>query len=215
MFTDNDELAGLLASMVNADLLVILSTVKGVIDGGSEPTGQQVIETWDDAKHQIEDIVSAGTSRFGRGGMHSKLSVARKIAALGTEVIIADGRAEDILLNITGGETTGTRFPASSGSSPAKRWLASADDHASGAVRINHGAEQALLDQGRLTSLLPVGIDSLEGRFKRGDVIRIINSAGLVLGCGRAQYDYDEARELLGQQGHKPLIHYDYLYLNE
>jgi glutamate 5-kinase len=71
------------------------------------------------------------------------------------------------------------------------------------------------LNQGQLASLLPVGIESLEGHFKRGDVIRIINSTGVVLGCGRAQYDYDEAREFIGQQGHKPLIHYDYLYLNE
>ena len=84
---------------------------------------QQVIETWDDAKHQIEDIVSTGTSRFGRGGMHSKLTVARKTAALGTEVFIADGRADEVLRNIAGGRPTGTRFPASSGSSPAKRWL--------------------------------------------------------------------------------------------
>jgi glutamate 5-kinase len=116
MFTDNDELAGLLASMVNADLLAILSTVKGVIDQGTEAAGQQVIETWDDEKHQIEDIVSSGASRFGRGGMHSKLSVARKTAALGTRVVIANGRAEDILQHIVTGQAAGTCFPASGGS---------------------------------------------------------------------------------------------------
>ena len=71
------------------------------------------------------------------------------------------------------------------------------------------------IDQNRLASLLPVGIESLEGDFKRGDVVRIINPSGNVLGCGRAQYDSDEASKIIGQQGHKPLIHYDYLYLNE
>jgi glutamate 5-kinase len=215
MFTDNDELAGLLAGMVSADLLCILSTVQGVFGGDNGAGSHRVIECWDDEQHKTDEVVGAGTSRLGRGGMHSKLAVARKTAALGTEVVIADGRTDDVLLLITGKQAVGTRFPASSGSSPAKRWLASADDHAAGVVRINRGAEQALLDRNRLTSLLPVGVESLEGRFKRGDVIRIINPSGNVLGCGRAQYDYEDARKIVGQQGHKPLIHYDYLYLNE
>jgi len=209
MFTDNDELAGLLASMVNADLLVMLSTVPGVY------SGDEVIATWDEASHRTDDIVRSGTSMLGRGGMHSKIEVARKAAALGSEVVIADGRSGGVLLKVAGGEGAGTRFPAGSGSSPAKRWLSSADDHAVASVRINEGAEQALRDKARLTSLLPVGIESLEGDFKRGDVIRIISSTGSVLGCGRAQYDCEEAKAVLGLKGQKPLVHYDYLYLNE
>ena len=159
-------------------------------------------------------LVSAGTSALGRGGMHSKLAVARKTAALGTEVVIADGRATDVLLQISNQEEIGTRFPAGDDSSPTKRWLASADDYAVGAVRVNEGAKQALLDQNRLTSLLLVGADALEGSFKRGDVIKIICPAGIVLGCGRAQYDREDAQKLLGEKDHKPLIHYDYLYLS-
>jgi glutamate 5-kinase len=215
MFTDNDELAGLLAGMVNADLLCILSTVSGVYDRGENGGESRVIECWDDATHVIDDIVSSGTSRLGRGGMHSKLSVARKTAALGTEVVIADGRVNKVLVNTAAGRTTGTRFPAASGASPAKRWLANADDHAAGAVHVNAGAEAALLDRNRLASLLPVGIESLEGTFKRGDVIRIVGTSGAVLGCGRARYDADEAQGMIGEKGHKPLIHYDYLYINE
>jgi len=208
MFTDNDELAGLLAGMVKAELLCMLSTVRGVFGADDEVIGQ-----WDDSRHRIDDIVSAGTSSLGRGGMHSKLAVARKTAALGTQVIIADGRAKDVLLGITDGQDIGTRFAASGESSPAKRWLASADDHAVGAVRVNEGAEQALMDRNRLASLLLVGVDALEGNFKRGDVIRIINNSGTVLGCGRADYDYEDAQGLLGEKDRKPLIHYDYLYI--
>jgi glutamate 5-kinase len=213
MFTDNDELAGLLAGMVNADLLCLLSTVAGVFDGDPDHPATQCIPVWDDDTHQIEDIVLRGTSALGRGGMHSKISIARKAAKLGTEVVIADGADPQILQNIINQARAGTRFPALGEASPAKRWLASADDHASGSVTINSGAETALLDSSRLTSLLPVGIEAVHGPFNRGDVIQIRNPAGEVLGCGRARYDHEEAEKKMGQRGQKPLIHYDYLYL--
>jgi glutamate 5-kinase len=213
MFTDNDELAGLLAGMVNADLLCLLSTVPGVFDGDPEHPESSCIANWDDEKHQIEDIVLRGTSALGRGGMHSKLSIARKTARLGTEVVIADGSDPDILVKVTGSEQAGTRFPAVGEASPAKRWLASADDHAAGYVTVNEGAESALLDSSHLASLLPVGIEAVEGSFNQGDVIQIRNRAGDVLGCGRARCDHEEANRLKGQRGQKALIHYDYLYL--
>jgi glutamate 5-kinase len=213
MFTDNDELAGLLAGMVNADLLCLLSTVPGVFDGDPDDPATECIGTWDDEKHQIEDIVLRGTSALGRGGMHNKLAIARKTAKLGTEVVIADGSDPDILVRVTGAQHAGTHFPVIGEASPAKRWLASADDHAAGFVTVNDGAEAALLDSSRLTSLLPVGIDEVEGPFNRGDVIQIRNHAGEVLGCGRARYGHEQANQLKGQRGQKALIHYDYLYL--
>jgi len=213
MFTDNDELAGLMAGMVNAELLCLLSTVPGVLDHSPNQAVPHCISRWDDSAYRLEDIVQRGTSDLGRGGMHSKINVARKAANLGTEVVIADGTAQDILLTITGGGDAGTRFPAHRGASSAKRWLASAQMESSGSVTVNAGAEAALLDRNRLTSLLPVGVDRVEGPFKRGDVIQIRNSEDRVLGCGRARYDHHEAEKLMGQRGQKPLIHYDYLYL--
>ncbi len=211
MFTDNDELAGLLAGMVNADCLCLLSAVPGVLDQQND----QVIAVWDDALHEADALVRTGTSRHGRGGMHSKIAVARKVAGLGTEAIIADGGQPDILAAIAAGGAPGTRFPARRTSSPAKRWLASMDDHALGAVTVNAGAEQALRDRNRLASLLPVGLVKVEGDFRPGDVIQVRNEAGEVLGCGRSQYDADEARAAIGQRERKPIIHYDYLYLGE
>lgn len=213
MFTDNDELAGLLAGMVNADLLVLLSTVPGVFDGDPDDPATQCIETWDEAVHQVEDIVQRGTSALGRGGMHSKLAIALKTAKLGTEVVIADGSDPDVLVKVVSAQSTGTRFPAQGEASSAKRWLASADSHATGWVTVNAGAEAALLDRSHLASLLPVGIEAVEGRFSSGDVIQIRNAAGKVLGCGRARYDHGEVRQLMGKRGQKPLVHYDYLYL--
>jgi glutamate 5-kinase len=213
MFTDNDELAGLLAGMVKADLLCLLSTVPGVYDGNPDDPGTGLIETWDDDRHQVEGVVQAGASALGRGGMHSKLGVARRTAQLGTTVVIADGRAPDILLHVAAGRTAGTRFPARGGASPAKRWLATADSHAAGSVTVNDGAAAALLDRSRLASLLPVGIEAVDGQFSQGDVIRIRHRDGRVLGCGRAAYGHEEAARALGRRGQKALIHYDYLYL--
>lgn len=215
MFTDNDELAGLLAGMVNADLLCLLSTVPGVFDGDPGNPATTCIPCWDAEKHQLEDIVDRGTSALGRGGMHSKLAIATKTAKLGTEVVIADGRDPDILVKVTGKGNAGTRFPVIGDASPAKRWLASADGHAAGHVTVNEGAEAALLDRNRLASLLPIGIEAVEGPFNDGDVIQIRNLAGKVLGCGRARYGHEEADRLKGQRGQKALIHYDYLYTEQ
>jgi glutamate 5-kinase len=209
MFTDNDELAGLLAAMVDAERLALLSTVPGVID----PESDEPIERWDDERHTIDTVVRSGTSRLGRGGMHSKLAVARKTAGLGVTVLIADGRAPGVLSRAASDQPLGTCFRASQRATPARRWLAGMEGHALGSVTVNTGARDALLDRHRLTSLLPVGIERVEGDFHRGDVIEVRDGEGKLLGCGRASADAKEAREAMGQRGEKPLIHYDYLYL--
>ena len=209
MLTDNDELAGLLAAMVGAERLALLSTVPGVID----PEDGQPIEHWDDDRHTIDAVVRSGTSRLGRGGMHSKLAVARKTAGLGVMVLIADGRAPGVLTQAASDQPVGTRFDASQRATPARRWLAGMEGHTLGSVTVNAGARDALLDRRRLTSLLPVGIERIEGDFHRGDVIDVRDSDGKLLGCGRASTDAEAAREAMGQRGEKPLIHYDYLYL--
>lgn len=213
MFTDNDELAGLLAGMVNAKLLCLLSSVPGVYDGDPDDPGTQCIERWDDAQYTIENIVSPVTSGLGRGGMHNKLAIARKVSRLGTEVVIADGRDPDIISKIVSTEPVGTTFPVTRGTSPAKRWLATADAHANGSVTINAGAEAVLADANQLASLLPVGVVSVSGQFDQGDVIQILSTDGTMLGCGQARYNHADASKLIGQHDQKPVIHYDYLYL--
>lgn len=213
MFTDNDELAGLLAGMVNARLLCLLSSVPGVYDGDPEDSATRCIERWDDDQYQIEDIVSSATSGLGRGGMNNKLAVARKVSRLGTEVVIADGNDPEIISKILSKEAIGTTFPAVRNTSPAKRWLASADAHASGSVTINAGAEAVLTNANKLASLLPVGVVSVSGQFDHGDVIQILSADGKMLGCGQARYNHVDAGKLIGQHDQKPLIHYDYLYL--
>jgi glutamate 5-kinase len=215
MFTDNDELAGLIAGMVNADVLCLLSSVAGVLTGTPESPDSNCISNWNEKVHKADELVLSGTSKLGRGGMHNKIATARKVAALGTEVVIADGREDRVLQRIVGGDAIGTRFAPGSDASPAKRWLASAQQHAAGSVTVNAGAAAALLEPNRLASLLPVGISRVEGPFEAGDVIQIRNEAGQVIGCGKARYNDSEATEKQGERGHKPLVHYDYLYLVE
>lgn len=213
MFTDNDELAGLLAGMVKAELLCLLSTVPGVYDGDPGLPETRCIPVWDEQRHRVEDIVRRGASTLGRGGMHSKIAVARKTAKLGTRVVIADGRSDGILQDIAAGRGVGTLFPAAQAATSAKRWLAGAQGSYAGSVMINAGAAAALLDRNRLSSLLPIGITQVEGEFGPGDVIAIRDADGRVIGCGRARYDCRQAEELKGRHGQKALIHYDYLYL--
>jgi len=202
-----------LAGMLDADLLCLLSTVPGVYDRDPDQADAACIPHWNEQQHQAEEIVQRGTSALGRGGMHSKIAMARKAAKLGTEAVIADGRDGDILRKVVNGIEAGTRFAAQGETSPTKRWLASAQTASAGSVVINPGAQAALLDDNLLTSLLPVGIEQVDGPFERGDVIQIRSVNGQVLGCGRAQYDHAEADRIKGERGHRPLIHYDYLYL--
>lgn len=211
MFTDNDELAGLLAGMVDANLMLVLSSVPGLY--ASENHDGHVIREWDPKQHRAEEIVRKGTSRLGRGGMHSKLAIAINTASLGTEVVIADGREANVMVKVAEGEPIGTRFAARNPVSPTKRWLASAEGQATATVIVNQGAAEALADENRLTSLLPVGVVRLEGEFDKGDVVLIRDESGQVLGCGRAQYGQSQAQSLLGEKGQRPLVHYDYLYL--
>jgi glutamate 5-kinase len=209
MFTDNDELAGLLAAMMGADVLALLSTVPGVLP----PDGDAPIAVWDDARHTTDSVLRSGTSRLGRGGMHSKLAVARKTAGLGTNVVIADGRADRVLRAVVSDDPPGTRFPATERATPARRWLAAMDGHAEGALVVNDGARDALLDRRRLASLLPVGVERVEGEFQAGDVVQVRDLEGRLLGCGRSACDAATARGAAGEHNRKPLIHYDYLYL--
>jgi glutamate 5-kinase len=121
-------------------------------------------------------------------------------ANLGTDVVIADGTAGGILLKLAAGEEIGTRFPAHRETSPAKRWLASAQAASSGSVTINAGAEAALLDRTGSPACCR-GIEKVEGSFESGDVIHIRNAEGRVLGCGKARYGHQEAQRVLGQGG--------------
>ncbi len=211
MFTDNDELSGLIASMLQVDAHIILSNVDGLFDTQTE--GNPVIEEIDPGSKNFSQYIRPGKSEFGRGGMLTKCNIAHKLSRLGITVHIANGTTPGILQTIARGGKTGTKFIAQKPKQSRKRWIALSEGLEKGAVIINQGAKEALTSDERATSLLPVGITGVEGSFKRGDVIRICSEDGKVIGYGMASCTAEKARSTLGLKGHKPVIHYDHLYI--
>ncbi|GIV32738.1 MAG: glutamate 5-kinase [Chitinophagales bacterium] len=212
MFTDNDELSGLIAAMIQADALILLTSVDGLYYGNPQDIGAKVIPE----VHSTMDLsfVSPGKSQFGRGGMITKVRMARQLSRIGIAVHIANGRKEHILSRILHGVPEGTRFVPQKTTSALKRWVAHSGGFTKGSVVINEGAEAALTATSRAASLLPVGIVKVEGQFEKGDIIRILSQSGKLLGLGMARYSSEKAAERMGLKGQPELVHYDYLFLN-
>jgi glutamate 5-kinase len=213
MFTDNDELAGLIASMMGAEALVILTNVDGIYDRPPKEPGAKLISHIDSLKTDFSSFISAEKSSFGRGGMLTKCSIAHKLSLMGIKVHIANGKTAGILSAILNKEEVGTVFTTRSNKSKLKRWVANSEGYAKGRVYINEGAREKLFLSVKAISLLPVGITRLEGDFTKGDILKILSEKGEVLGLGMAQYNSETARTYLGEKNKKPLVHYDYLFL--
>lgn len=211
MFTDNDELAGLIASMLNADALIILSNVDGIYNGDPKLPGSTVIREIKGDENNLGSFISSSKSGLGRGGMVTKLSMAQKIAKLGIPVMIANGTHENILTNLLYKDVLHTRFLPQKQSSGKKKWIAHSENSATGMVILNAGAKTALFS-GKASSLLPIGITSISGDFKKGEVIKLYDENEILIGLGIAEYGADKAKTCIGQQKQRPLIHYNYFY---
>jgi len=212
MFTDNDELAGLIASMLNAQALIILTNVDGIYNGDPKLAQSSVIDEINGANIDFSSFITSGRSQFGRGGMITKSTMAQKVAALGIAVHIANGTKENILTDILADKVIHTRFVANKTASGKKKWLAHSENYATGVVQVNDGAKAALTSN-KATSLLPVGVVNILSDFKKGDIIKLVDCNEKLIGLGIAEYSADKAKENIGQKNQKPLVHYDYLYL--
>ncbi|MEG1401829.1 glutamate 5-kinase [Bacteroides sp.] len=214
MFTDNDELSGLIASMMNAQALIILSNIDGIYNGSPADPDATVIREIDQGK-DLSHYIQAGKSSFGRGGMLTKTNIARKVADEGITVIIANGKRDNILVDLLQKptETLCTRFtPSAAPVSSIKKWIAHSDGFAKGEIHINECATDVLTSD-KAVSILPVGITRIEGEFEKDDIVRIISFLGHPLGVGKANCDSTQAREAMGKHGKKAVVHYDYLYI--
>jgi len=213
MFTDNDELSGLIASMMDAEALIILSNIDGIYSGDPADKASTVLTTIQPGE-DLKQYISSEKSLFGRGGMLTKTNIARKVAEEGITVYIANGTKTDILLNLldTEQQVVCTRFiPHEKTASAVKKWIAHSDGFAKGEIHINDGCLKALLNKGA-SSLLPVGITHLVGAFEKGDIVGVYDPAGKQIGVGKAQYGSSSV--IIGKKGERPLVHYDYLYLD-
>lgn len=214
MFTDNDELSGLIASMMDAEALVILSNIDGIYDGSPSDPSSKVIR----AIHHDEDLsnyIQNEKSGFGRGGMVTKCNIARKVADEGIKVIVANGKRDNILtdLVIKSEETLHTEFiPNNEEVSSMKKWIAHSVGFAKGMIFVNDHFKQ-VLDENKTVSLLPIGVIRIEGEFEKDDIVRIMDSEENEIGVGRTGFSSEQAKKLIGQHGKKPIVHYDYLYI--
>ena len=216
MFTDNDELSGLITTMMGMEALIILSNIDGIYNGNPSDPSSTVIREIDGGKEDLSEYVQTSKSSFGRGGMLTKCNIAQKVADEGITVIIANGKKDNILVDLLAKDnhTVCTRFiPSDKPVSSVKKWIAHSEGFAKGEIHINLGAEEALLGP-KATSILLVGVTRITGDFEKDDIVKIINDEGIQLGVGCVGYDSTEARKLIGCRDKKPLIHYDYLYLD-
>lgn len=214
MFTDNDELSGLIASMMDTQALIILSNIDGIYNGSpSDPASSVIREIG--RSNDLSNYIQASKSSFGRGGMLTKTNIARKVADEGITVIIANGKRDDILVNLIQhpDETLCTRFiPSINPVSSVKKWIAHSEGFAKGEIHINECATEVLSSE-KAVSILPIGITHIEGEFEKDDIVRIMDFEGNQVGVGKVNCDSKQAKEVIGKHGKKPVVHYDYLYI--
>ena len=215
VFTDNDELAGLVAAQLRADALLLLTSTDGLLDGPpDDPKARRIPEIDAGDIDRFTRFVTKDRTATGRGGMISKITTAKRLASAGIPVHIADGRKKNIISGITSGKSVGTVIrPARRKASGIKRHLAHAEGLATGSVTVNDCARDILLEKSRVASLLPVGVTGTTGSFQKGDIIAIRNSKGKRFGYGLARLGADTVRKHIGKNGGPIVIHYDHLYI--
>lgn len=222
-FGDNDTLGALVANLVEADALVILTDQKGLYtaDPRRDPAAQFVHEA-QAGDAALEAMAGGAGSSIGKGGMITKILAAKRAAGSGASTVIAWGREPDVLLRLAQGESIGTLLVAQTAKTQArKQWMA---DHLQlrGAVVVDEGAAAKLRHEGK--SLLPIGMTAVEGEFSRGDVIAVRDGTGAEIARGLANYASAEARllcrkpspdfeALLGYSAEPEMVHRDNLVL--
>lgn len=224
-FGDNDTLGALVANLVEADLLIILTDQKGLYtaDPRRDP-GAQFVHVARAGDPALEAMAGGAGSSIGKGGMITKILAAKRAAGSGASTVIAWGREPDVLQRLCAGEAIGTCLVAQTAKLQArKQWMA---DHLQlcGAVMVDDGAARKIVHEGK--SLLPIGMTGVEGDFARGDVIAVRDAGGAEIARGLANYASREARllcrqpssqfeRLLGHAAESEMIHRDNLVLTK
>jgi glutamate 5-kinase len=196
-FGDNDRLAALCTSLVEADALVILTDVDGLYDG-DPASGARLIPEVRDIDNEAVAVAGGSVGGFGTGGMASKVQAAKIAGRFGVVTIVAGGRRERPVSSILDGEASGTVFwPSVSRLQSRKHWIAYALKPA-GTLVVDSGARRALVDGKK--SLLPSGIRRVDGKFGAGDPVRVLDEAGAEFARGLCAFDADEVERIAGKR---------------
>ena len=197
VFGDNDRLSALVANLVDADLLVILTDTAGLYtaDPNLHPEAE-LIPVVDQVDESVEALAGRNRSPWARGGMATKIDAARLVTTSGITMVMCHGAAEDALLRAAGAESIGTTFRPAEGKMEArKRWMLGFASQNAG-VLVDRGAAAALERDHR--SLLPAGITGVTGDFERGDVVYVVTSDGRRIACGIANYRSEDIKRIQG-----------------
>jgi len=193
-FSDNSILSALIANAVEADMVIILTTVDGLYSIHPEKPGSRLIPIVEKITPELKDATE-GKSRFGRGGMKTTLEAAEITMRSGIPLVVANSRRPNVLFDILNGKRVGTYFrPDSKGLSGIKRWIGFGAG-VKGQIQVNRGAENAIL---KGASLLAVGIEAVSGQFQEGDVVSLVGSEGNEFARGIANYSSDEINQIKG-----------------
>jgi glutamate 5-kinase len=198
-FGDNDKLSALVASKVEADLLLILTDVEGLYtDDPRTVDSAKLVSVVEKITPEIEALVYSDTqnkAKLGRGGMATKLEAARIATQSGCATVVAGGKVPGIITRLSAGEELGTLFMPKEGMTGKHKWIAFATS-VRAAIVVNQGASEALTR--RKASLLAAGVTSIKGDFDRGDVVSIADEHGVEIGRGMVNYNSSEAEKLVG-----------------
>lgn len=212
-FGDNDTLAAMVATSINADLVVLLSDIDGLYTADPRKNDDaELLETVSQLSEEIESGAGGVGSRSGSGGMLTKIAAARVLMAAGIPMVICEGHRKNAVSDAVHGRQVGTTFfdESSNGLAARKSWIA-LGGKVKGRVSCDDGACNALLHKGG--SLLPVGIASVEGEFETGDPVDVVDLQGRIIGRGLAGYDSRELQGLLGEHGAREFINRDELVI--
>lgn len=197
-FGDNDNLSAMVANLIDADLLVLLTDTGGLYSADPRVHPEAtLIPLVDNITPEIESLAGGSLSGQGVGGMCTKVEAAKLATCSGIDVVVASGREHDVLLRLDSGERVGTLFPASSSKLESrKRWMASGlASH--GRITVDTGAVRAL--KRGAGSLLPAGIVAVSGVFHRGDIVDVVGEDGVRVASGIVNYDSGEVRKVQGK----------------
>ena len=196
-FGDNDSLGALVANLVEADALIILTDQKGLYDRDprTNPDAKlvNVASALDDS---LGGMATGDTGSLGRGGMATKVRAARIACRSGTHTVIAHGETPGVVLSVLRGDAVGTFLYADQTPQAARKQWLSAHLQMRGSLTVDEGAERVLREQGK--SLLPVGVVAVEGAFARGEMVQVVNSEGRAIVRGLVNYNAEEANALIG-----------------
>ena len=197
---DNDYLSALLADLIGAQQLIMLSDIEGLLDG------ERLVKEVRQIDERVEALVKKQTRTHTSGGMDTKLEAATKANLSGIRVRIADGRKKSVISRIVDGEQIGTLFvPLEKVERSRKRWIHS--KKIKGSITVDEGAKEALLNKGK--SLLGVGVVEATSGFRKGDAVAVVDSQGNVLGCGLTNYNSEDFSCAKGKKFDKEVIHRD------